>query len=801
MSKYMSLEHTIRKLGAKTASQPMEKDMNDQVHAGSYSSKHFEVSAPAQKLYAALPKEVNPDDAEKSVQLHDKLFAIHKKTAATERSTSSDVKDAQRLHNEIMKLAKDMGLENKHGHVKDSLEHIKKYVDTQVDPKDEITPEDVAKRFAATPKDYQTDVKADSDIDNIARFRITRDKKGQRKLKIIDDEYNLGATRMDRIENVSPSFLEALKQVQENENELLEKKKMTKADIAALKEPKGSIDANDLAALRAGEHKKKKVEEAKAMHNYTPEGINCPVCGMKACPPKSKSVEEGVIKDALKGAAKETLSKYGTLGKALAKKMDSKKTNEEVEELNEAQFIVIQKGMDKKRIRNNPVEIMRARKDGWAIREEVESLDELTGYKKKKLFGKDPLTAVANRAINRMKLPPNDGGKLSPKDRASNEKNRKVSQMAFDRMEEEVETVDEANELKSLAKSQASATVKREVGQKKAMFAKKDAVDKQKFSKSMQNIKAGDEVKMGGERLEEDEMYKGFMRTVHSHAKTMTPKKFAKEYPSMANHQDTIRKTPLKDVHRLKVDKDGKPFMYMNNEEFDYLDEVLDTDEKKMAYAKKASDQIKSHIERGGSYDTSPQGEKDAKGVEKRTRGLQSLVKKIQKKTAQESFMERAIAILGEEYADLSFEELVEEVKRARGRPRKNPPKDPNAPKRPRGRPKKGSSPASTSSSSAASTADTDKDREHIVMALRKSISSRGQHHVKFADGNSHQVPAEHAQKALKMHDSLNRPSEKMVFARKLAASHSSFKKALDDKNPGSEETKKTGITLAKRAD
>ena len=329
MSKFMSLEQTIRKLGAKSASQPLEKDMNDQVHAGSYSSKHFEVSAPAQKLYASLPKEVNPDDAEKSVQLHDKLFAIHKKTSTTERSTSSDVKDAQRLHDEIMKLAKDMGLENKHGHVKDSLEHIKKYVDTQVDSKDVVTPEDVAKRFATTPKDYQTDVKADSDIDNIAKFRITRDKKGQRKLKIIDDEYNLGATRMDRIENVSPSFLEALKQVQENENELLEKKKMTKADIAALKEPKGSIDANDLAALRAGEHKKKKVEEAKVMHNYTPEGINCPVCGMKACPPKSKSVEEGVIKDALKGAAKETLSKYGTLGKALAKKIDSKKTNED----------------------------------------------------------------------------------------------------------------------------------------------------------------------------------------------------------------------------------------------------------------------------------------------------------------------------------------------------------------------------------------------------------------------------------------------------------------------------------------
>lgn len=63
-----------------------------------------------------------------------------------------------------------------------------------------------------------------------------------------------------------------------------------------------------------------------------------------------------------------------------------------------------------------------------------EQLDELRGYRKKKLFGKDPLVAVANRAINRMKLPPNDGKKLSPEELASNKKYRKVSQMAFDRM-------------------------------------------------------------------------------------------------------------------------------------------------------------------------------------------------------------------------------------------------------------------------------------------------------------------------------------------------------------------------------
>ena len=74
--------------------------------------------------------------------------------------------------------------------------------------------------------------------------------------------------------------------------------------------------------------------------------------------------------------------------------------------------------------------------------EEVEQIDELTG-KKKKPFGKDPLSAVANRAINRMKLPPNDGSRLSPEEVRRNKLYGKVSRMAFDRMEEEVEELDE----------------------------------------------------------------------------------------------------------------------------------------------------------------------------------------------------------------------------------------------------------------------------------------------------------------------------------------------------------------------
>lgn len=692
MNKYMSLESTIRSLGAKRASQPLEKDMNDQVHAGSYTSKNFEVSRAAQLLFANLPKNVDSDDAEKSLQLHDKLFDIHKKVKASGRASPADIDAARRLHDQILKIARDMGIEDKHGHVKDSLDFIKSNLDQDGAAKTDISPDDAAKKFATPPKDYQSDVKSDSDIDNMAKFHISRDKRAQRKLKIIDDEFKLGETPMS-------SISDALKQVLANEEELNEKKKMTKADIAALKEPKGEIDAGDLAALRAGEHKKKmKTEEkeesaaeekAEKKHNNTPAGVECPVCGMKACPTVKEEAEE---LDELKGyqgkSGQKALYKLHTRAfKRLDKAIDAKdpkttgrnarvmdmaydrmkeeveqtdegvrsiarssrtwadkktstdiakkhspkaytppgtpskaemrKTGEdalrrfiakgrkitreevenEVETLDEAQFLMIIKGSERKRIRNNPIEIARARKEGWAISEE---------------------------------------------------------------------TVSEASALSALGTQQKKATIQREVQQKKAMYAKKDAVDKQKFSRSMQKIHAGDEVEM------------------------------------------------------------------------------------------------------------------DKKNV----------------------FMERAIAILGEEYADLSFEELVLEAeKKARGRPRKHPPKDPNAPKRPRGRPKKGSSSPILAKGAPQKPADTDKDREHIVMGLRKAISLRGEHHVKFADGSSHKIPAEHAQRALKMHDSLSKPSEKMVFARKLAASHDSFKKALADKNPGGEEKKKTGITLAKRAD
>lgn len=88
-----------------------------------------------------------------------------------------------------------------------------------------------------------------------------------------------------------------------------------------------------------------------------------------------------------------------------------------------------------------------------------------------------------------------------------------------------------------------------------------------------------------------------------------------------------------------------------------------------------------------------------------------------------------------------------------------------------RGRPRKNAQPK----------AGEDEDKEHIVMQLRKSVSLRGQKHVKFDNGETHQVDMSHAKKALEKHDSMHRAADKLAFAKKLSSSHASLKKAINE--------------------
>lgn len=97
------------------------------------------------------------------------------------------------------------------------------------------------------------------------------------------------------------------------------------------------------------------------------------------------------------------------------------------------------------------------------------------------------------------------------------------------------------------------------------------------------------------------------------------------------------------------------------------------------------------------------------------------------------------------------------------------------------GRPKKG---AATSE---------DPGSEHIVMQLRKSISLRGQHPVKFVNGQTAKVSPTTAHKALAHHDNLRTSAEKDEFAKRLHHSPESMHDAMS----GKPAPKKAKVSLA----
>jgi hypothetical protein len=69
-------------------------------------------------------------------------------------------------------------------------------------------------------------------------------------------------------------------------------------------------------------------------------------------------------------------------------------------------------------------------------------------------------------------------------------------------------------------------------------------------------------------------------------------------------------------------------------------------------------------------------------------------------------------------------------------------------------------------------------EREHPIMQLRRASNLGGTKAIKFADGSSHEVSANHAQNVIDQHDALNKPSDKTAFADMVGSSHAAFKKA-----------------------
>ncbi len=185
--RYRTVENLIRDvLRGKIFEQreKIEKDQSDQIVAGTYKTKNFEMCPRAQKLFTQLPKGTSPNDAEHAAIHHDELFALEKQAVAKERSTKADVEEAKHLVAMIRQLGKTMKIEGKMDYLDDHVAKIASYMQDEKETYDNPSPEMMKKRFTSPPMS-RTKEPDDRDIDN-SKFLVSRNIKAQRKLKIID---------------------------------------------------------------------------------------------------------------------------------------------------------------------------------------------------------------------------------------------------------------------------------------------------------------------------------------------------------------------------------------------------------------------------------------------------------------------------------------------------------------------------------------------------------------------------------------------------------------------------------------
>ena len=209
---YKSLESKIRdmlegKTGAISVTKDrdtMEHDPNDQVTVGTYKSKHFEISPEAQKLFSqGIPKNSNAIDAEHLAIHHDKLFALVKGAMVKKQVSDTDLENAKDHMSKIQYLATKLGLEGEINYLQPHVEKLFKHAGTEGNP------------FTSKPTEY-TQEPRDFDVDNTKQF-ITRAAKAERKVKVIDDEFNPEETEMvaDKNLGANPAVVEAAKKVME----------------------------------------------------------------------------------------------------------------------------------------------------------------------------------------------------------------------------------------------------------------------------------------------------------------------------------------------------------------------------------------------------------------------------------------------------------------------------------------------------------------------------------------------------------------------------------------------------------
>ena len=97
-----------------------EEDDKEEIKVGSYQTKYFDMCGDASDLYKDIEDKVEDMDmAERSVKLQDALFALEKHILNDEESGTDEgyLVMAQNLADQIMSMAKMMGLEDEHKYI------------------------------------------------------------------------------------------------------------------------------------------------------------------------------------------------------------------------------------------------------------------------------------------------------------------------------------------------------------------------------------------------------------------------------------------------------------------------------------------------------------------------------------------------------------------------------------------------------------------------------------------------------------------------------------------------------------
>lgn len=172
--KYNSVETVIKDLMKVKDKANIENDQTDQVVAGTYQTKNFEICPGAQKYFTGLGNDVNAKFAEQSAIYHDQLFGLEKAVIASGKSDDADVKSAEDMIEKIKNVT-DFYKEKQPDYLDKHLNKIKSYLGKEGNP--HVNP----------PSEATKGVDADADIDN-TKFPISHASKMQRKLKIIDND-------------------------------------------------------------------------------------------------------------------------------------------------------------------------------------------------------------------------------------------------------------------------------------------------------------------------------------------------------------------------------------------------------------------------------------------------------------------------------------------------------------------------------------------------------------------------------------------------------------------------------------